>query len=71
MELGKKMQDAINEQIREELASSYIYLSMAAYFESVKTFLTEATLEKNAVGKMQIIDKDFVCPGCFLGIDFL
>lgn len=35
MELGKKMQDAINEQIKEELFSSYIYLSMAAYFESV------------------------------------
>ena len=35
MELSKKMQDALNEQIREELASSYIYLSMAAYFESI------------------------------------
>lgn len=33
MELGKNLQDAINEQIREELASAYIYLSMAAYFE--------------------------------------
>ena len=35
MELGKKMQDALNEQIREELASAYIYLSMAAYCESI------------------------------------
>ena len=35
MELSKKMQDALNEQIREELASSYIYLSMAAYCESI------------------------------------
>jgi ferritin len=35
MELGKKMQDAVNDQIKEELFSSYIYLSMAAYFESV------------------------------------
>lgn len=34
MELGKNMQDAFNEQIREELASAYIYLSMAAYFEN-------------------------------------
>jgi ferritin len=34
MELSKKMQDAINEQIKEELASAYIYLSMAAYCES-------------------------------------
>ncbi|MEJ2209343.1 MAG: ferritin [Anaerolineae bacterium] len=33
MELGKNLQDAINEQIREELASGYIYLAMAAYFE--------------------------------------
>ncbi len=35
MELIKKMQDALNQQIREELASSYIYLSMAAYCESI------------------------------------
>jgi ferritin len=35
MEISKKMQDALNEQIREELASSYIYLSMAAYCESI------------------------------------
>jgi len=35
MELSKKMQDALNEQIKEELASSYIYLSMAAYCESI------------------------------------
>jgi ferritin len=35
MELSKKMQDAINDQIREELASAYIYLSMAAYCESL------------------------------------
>jgi ferritin len=34
MELSKAMQDALNEQIREELASAYIYLSMAAYCES-------------------------------------
>jgi ferritin len=27
------MQDAINEQINKELASSYLYLSMSAYFE--------------------------------------
>ena len=35
MELSKKLQDAVNDQIREELASAYIYLSMAAYCESV------------------------------------
>lgn len=32
--ISKVMQDAINEQINKELYSSYIYLSMAAYFES-------------------------------------
>ena len=31
--IGKAMQDAINEQINKELYSSYLYLSMAAYFE--------------------------------------
>ena len=35
MELSQKMQDELNEQIREELASAYIYLSMAAYCESI------------------------------------
>jgi ferritin len=32
--LSKAMQDAINEQIRDELYSAYLYLSMAAYFEA-------------------------------------
>ena len=31
--IGKNMQDAMNEQINKELFSSYLYLSMAAYFE--------------------------------------
>jgi ferritin len=31
--INKSMQDAINEQINKELFSSYLYLSMAAYFE--------------------------------------
>jgi ferritin len=35
MELSKTMQDTLNEQIKEELASAYIYLSMAAYCESI------------------------------------
>ena len=30
----KKMQDALNDQINAELYSAYIYLAMAAYFES-------------------------------------
>ncbi|MGW8249782.1 MAG: ferritin [Anaerolineales bacterium] len=31
--LNKKVQDAINEQIKNELYSAYIYLAMSAYFE--------------------------------------
>jgi len=33
--LSKKMNDAINDQINAEMYSSYLYLSMAAHFESV------------------------------------
>jgi ferritin len=32
--LSKKVQDAINVQIKNELYSSYLYLSMAAHFEA-------------------------------------
>lgn len=32
--IGKAMQDSMNEQINKELFSSYLYLSMAAYFEA-------------------------------------
>lgn len=32
--LGKPVQDAMNEQIKNELYSGYLYLSMAAHFES-------------------------------------
>jgi ferritin len=32
--LSQKLQDAINEQIRDELYSAYLYLSMAAYSET-------------------------------------
>jgi len=34
MVLSKKMEEAINKQINAELYSAYLYLSMAAYFES-------------------------------------
>ncbi|HAZ27052.1 TPA: ferritin [Candidatus Acetothermia bacterium] len=30
--IEKKLEKALNEQIREEIASAYLYLSMAAYF---------------------------------------
>ena len=33
--LSKTMQDAINEQIKNEFYSAYLYLSMSAYFESI------------------------------------
>ena len=32
--ISKTLQDAINDQINKEFYSSYLYLSMAAYFES-------------------------------------
>ncbi len=32
--ISQAMQDAINDQINKELFSSYLYLSMSAYFES-------------------------------------
>lgn len=33
--ISQTMQDAINEQIKNELYSAYLYLSMSAYFESI------------------------------------
>jgi len=33
--IGEKMQDAMNQQIKHELESAYIYLSMCAYFHSL------------------------------------
>lgn len=33
--ISKAMQDAINDQINKEMFSSYLYLSMAAYFEDI------------------------------------
>ena len=33
--IGNRMQEALNAQIKHELESAYIYLSMAAYFESL------------------------------------
>ena len=34
MEIGKKMNDALNAQIKKEIDSAYIYLGMAAYFDA-------------------------------------
>ncbi len=33
--ISQKIQDAFNEQVNAEIYSSYLYLSMAAYFESI------------------------------------
>jgi len=33
--IGKKIEKALNDQINAELYSAYLYLSMAAYFESI------------------------------------
>ncbi|MCK4835148.1 MAG: ferritin, partial [Candidatus Aminicenantes bacterium] len=33
--INKKMTDSFNKQINEEIFSSYLYLSMAAYFDSL------------------------------------
>ncbi len=33
--LSKKLQDAINDQIKHELYAAYLYLSMSAHFEAV------------------------------------
>ena len=33
--ISKKVQDALNQQIKNELYSSYLYLAMSAHFESV------------------------------------
>ncbi len=35
MQIGKKMEKSINSQIQAEFESSYLYLSMAAWFEDV------------------------------------
>jgi len=35
MKIGKTMQDALNEQIKNELYSGYLYLAMSAYAESI------------------------------------
>lgn len=35
MELSKTMEEALNSQVNAELYSAYVYLAMAAYFESM------------------------------------
>jgi ferritin len=35
MALDKSLQDAMNEQLKNELYSAYVYLSMSAYYDSI------------------------------------
>lgn len=46
--IGKKMQDAINKQINEEMFSSYLYLSMSADFQSKNLAGAGAWMSKQA-----------------------
>jgi len=53
--VSKKMLDALNNHLNEELFSSYLYLSMAAYFEDKKlngfaTWFRLQSQEENAHG---------------------
>lgn len=54
--LEKKMEKAINDQINAELYSAYLYLSMAAYFESTNlkgfsSWMRVQTMEEQAHAK--------------------
>ncbi len=46
--LSKTLQDAFNDQIQKELYSSYLYLAMAAHFESVNLPGFAAWMKKQA-----------------------
>lgn len=46
--LNAKMQEALNKQLNAELFSSYLYLSMAAYFESQSLAGMAAWMEKQS-----------------------
>jgi ferritin len=58
--LSKAMQDVLNEQVRDELYSAYLYLSMAAYFEdqSLPGFATwmRAQSEEEVSHAMKLFD---------------
>jgi len=50
--IGKKLEKAFNEQIREEYYSSYLYLSMAAWFESQQLQGMAKWMRKQAAEEM-------------------
>mgnify|MGYP001575915754 CR=1 FL=1 len=61
--MDKKLQSIFNEQIKNELYSEYLYLSMAAYFETVNLLGFSHWMKKQAgeekVHAMKIFD--FLC----------
>ena len=65
--LSKKLQDALNAQINLELASSYIYLSMSAWFEAQNLPGSAAWMRKQAAEEnahaMKIFDFVNDCDG--------
>lgn len=48
MKLSQSMLDALNDQIREELESAFIYFAMASYFDDQKLGGFRAWMEKQA-----------------------
>lgn len=58
--IGKKMQEALNEQVNAEFYSAYLYLSMVAYFESknLSGFATwmRAQTQEEVMHAMKIYD---------------
>jgi len=58
--LSTKMEDVLNKQLNAELYSSYLYLAMAAYFDSVKLLGMSHWMRKQAeeeqVHAMKLLD---------------
>jgi ferritin len=61
--LSNKMEQAINQQINAEMYSSYLYLSMATYFESISLAGMSNWMRQQAQEEMFHAMKmfDFVC----------
>jgi ferritin len=57
--IGKKLEKAFNDQIREEYYSSYLYLSMAAWFESQQFQGMASWMRKQAEEEMGHVMKFF------------
>jgi ferritin len=60
--LSKEMESALNKQINAEMFSAYLYLSMAAYFESISLDGFAKWMEAQAMEEMAHAKKfyDFV-----------